>query len=121
MISEHRAKALLKLADLYGVDPTSEHWPDAGVGELLRRPVTISRFIEVGEYILDVGSEDPDRSPFIARFELLGCDDPWEPIESEEESCDLDGRPVLCGVVDLDEWVITERSVRGWEPAPLPE
>jgi len=121
MTADHRARALAKLADRYGIDPEGEDMCDARVGEWIRHPVTIPPFIAVTEHIAYVGSDDPECSPYDSWFQFAACDDPGEPIEAEEKFYDCDWHPHLCGVVDLDRWAIAARSVRGWDTDALPE
>jgi hypothetical protein len=119
VISDHRAKAVIRLADLYEFDRFPNAWRDARVRELRRHPVAISRFMAVTLSYVEVDPEVPDTSPYVPLHQFLPSEDPWEPIQDEEEFYDCDWHPMLCGVVDLDTWEMIRRSVRGWDWFPL--
>lgn len=119
--AEDRAKSLVRLAGHYGIDPKSSDLNGWAVGEFLRDPASISRFVAVHLSHGEIGPGGEELAPDY--FSLrASSEDLWEPVREEEEFGDHEWfDTTLIGVVDLDRWDILQRGTSGWSSSPLPD
>jgi hypothetical protein len=103
---ENRARALVKLAGLYRIDPASPYLGDRTVDEYVEHPESIRPYVAVIEY---PGDRDWDGTVLVQSVhELRPRFESWQELEEAwelEYELDREFGPWIVAAVDLDAWM----------------